>query len=187
MRWFTRKDQFSPAISNEQDLPYYLMQETLVCNWLISSEHAQIGCLSSRSPAISRWLGLHNNWIIVVSSCEVSAWLHIFTPPARRAWRSCKFAPFLFFFHLSMSKVGLPLMGDTAGFFLLFSALLHIIWTEFIAEYVNKTRILTCILKYLNENKVLRAKILTKGVLKRQILTDSIAKNYCFCRGKHIV
>ena len=47
----------------------------------------------------------------------------IFTPPARRAWRSCKFAPFLFFFHLSMSKVGLPLMGDTGGFFLLFSAL----------------------------------------------------------------
>ena len=51
----------------------------------------------------------------------------LITPPARRAWRSCKFAPFLFFFHLSMSKVGLPLMGDTAGFSLLFSALLHII------------------------------------------------------------
>ena len=34
---------------------------------------------------------------------------------------------FCFFFHLSMSKVGLPLMGDTAGFFLLLSALLHII------------------------------------------------------------
>ena len=34
---------------------------------------------------------------------------------------------FCFFFHLSMSKVGLPLMGDTAGFSLLFSALLHII------------------------------------------------------------
>ena len=40
---------------------------------------------------------------------------------------SCKFAPFLFLFHLSMSKVGLPLMGDTAGFSLLFSALLHFI------------------------------------------------------------
>ena len=52
--------------------------------------------------------------------------LYIFTPTARRAWRSCKFAPFLVFFHLSMSKVGLPLMGDTAGFFLLLSALLHI-------------------------------------------------------------
>ena len=36
----------------------------------------------------------------------------LFTPPARRAWRSCEFAPFLFFFYLSMSKVGIPLMGD---------------------------------------------------------------------------
>ena len=69
----------------------------------------------------------------------------IFTPPVRRAWRSYKFAsldfllrlpvgrggvvnsPVSVFFYLSMSKVGLPLMGDTAGFFLLFSALLHII------------------------------------------------------------
>ena len=30
----------------------------------------------------------------------------------RRAWRSSKFVPFLFFF--SMSKVGLPLMGNNA-------------------------------------------------------------------------
>ena len=36
-------------------------------------------------------------------------------------------SPVSVFFYLSMSKVGLPLMGDTAGFFLLFSALLHII------------------------------------------------------------
>ena len=49
----------------------------------------------------------------------------IITPPARRAWRSFKFAPFLVFF--SMSKVEPSLMGDTAGFPLLFSALLHII------------------------------------------------------------
>ena len=34
------------------------------------------------------------------------------TPPARRAWRSYKFAPFLFLFFVS--KVGLPLMGYTA-------------------------------------------------------------------------
>ena len=86
-----------------------------------------------------------------------------------------------------VSKVGLPLMGDTAGSSLLFSALLHIILTHFIAGYINKTHILTCIRKYLNENKVLRAKIPTKDVLKRQILTDSIAKHYCLCRGKHIV
>ena len=36
----------------------------------------------------------------------------LITPPARRAWRSYKFAPFLFFF--PVSKVGAPLMGDTA-------------------------------------------------------------------------
>ena len=48
-------------------------------------------------------------------------------------------------------------MGYTAGFPLLFSALLHII-THFIAEYVNKRRILTFILKYLNENRALRVK-----------------------------
>ena len=38
--------------------------------------------------------------------------LWLITPPARRVWRSFKFAPFLGFF--SVSKVGLPLMGDTA-------------------------------------------------------------------------
>ena len=53
------------------------------------------------------------------------------TPPARRAWRSYKFAPFLFLlrlpvgrggvinsprfcFFFPVSKVGAPLMGDTA-------------------------------------------------------------------------
>ena len=38
--------------------------------------------------------------------------MHIITPPARRTWRSYKFAPFLGFF--PVSKVGAPLMGDTA-------------------------------------------------------------------------
>ena len=40
----------------------------------------------------------------------------IITPPARRAWRSYKFASLGFsggFFWVS--EVGLPLMGDTAG------------------------------------------------------------------------
>ena len=46
---------------------------------------------------------------------------------------------------------------------------------------------ITCILKYLNANKVPRTNILTKDVLKRQILTDSIAKNDCLGLGKHIV
>ena len=38
---------------------------------------------------------------------------YLITPPARRAWRSYKFAPFLFVF-FPVSKVGAPLMGDTA-------------------------------------------------------------------------
>ena len=42
-----------------------------------------------------------------------------------------------------------------------------------LAQYLNKTHILTCILKLINSNKVPRAKILTQIVLKRQILTDS--------------
>ena len=37
--------------------------------------------------------------------------LNLITRPARRGWRSFKFAPFLFF---SESKFELPLMGDTA-------------------------------------------------------------------------
>ena len=54
-------------------------------------------------------------------------------------------------------------MGDTAGIHLLLAPiLLHIIQTHFIAEYVNKTHILTCILKHLNSNKVSRAKILSQ-------------------------
>ena len=48
----------------------------------------------------------------------------VIIPLARRAWWSFKLAPFLLF---SVSKVGLPLMGDITGFPLLFSALLHII------------------------------------------------------------
>ena len=128
-----------------------------------------------------------------------------------------------------MSKVGLPLMGDTAGFLLqLFLAHCYtLLKTHFIcvltcqqnthfnmnteiskqglgakisikdvlkrkilrritvcvgvntsckftlAQYLNKTHILTCILKHINSNKVPRAKILTQIVLKRQILTDS--------------
>ena len=42
-----------------------------------------------------------------------STWLLI-TPPARRAWRSYKFASLGFSVLFSVSQVGLPLMGDTA-------------------------------------------------------------------------
>ena len=40
---------------------------------------------------------------------------------------------------------------------------------------------------YAEISRVLRAKIPNKDVLKQQILTDSIAKHYCLCRGKHNV
>ena len=49
-----------------------------------------------------------------IAYAHVSVVLVIFTPPARRAWRSYKFAPFLFFSFFPVSKVGAPLMGDTA-------------------------------------------------------------------------
>ena len=39
----------------------------------------------------------------------------LFTPPARRAWRSFKFASLNFSVLFSVSQVGLPLMGDTAA------------------------------------------------------------------------
>ena len=49
---------------------------------------------------------------------------HILIPYSTNGLQRVRTA-YLFF--LSMSKVGLPLMGDTAGFSLLFSALLQII------------------------------------------------------------
>ena len=62
----------------------------------------------------------------------------------------------------SVSKVGLPLMGETAG-----TKLREPIETRrlIMAEYVNKTCILTRILQYLNCKKVLRAKTLMQNVL----------------------
>ena len=53
------------------------------------------------------------------------------------------------------------LMGDTAG------TKLHepIKTLRLMAEYVNKTCILTCVLQYRNRKKVLRAKILMQNVL----------------------
>ena len=54
-----------------------------------------------------------------VSCTAVRHFLLIITPPARRAWRSYKFAPLLFFSFFPVSKVGAPLMGDTAVHFCL--------------------------------------------------------------------
>ena len=39
----------------------------------------------------------------------------LITPPARRAWRSYKFASLGFSGFFSVSEVGVPLMGNTAG------------------------------------------------------------------------
>ena len=49
---------------------------------------------------------------IFIYSCSAQ----LITPPARRAWRSYKFASldFSVLFFFSVSKVGLPLMGYTA-------------------------------------------------------------------------
>ena len=83
---------------------------------------------------------------------------NLITPPAVGEAES-KNAPVSGFF--SVSKVGLPLMSDTAG-----TKLREPIETRRLtAEYVNKTCILTCILQYLNRKKVLRAKTLMQNVL----------------------
>ena len=47
--------------------------------------------------------------------------------------------------------------------------------SHFQEEYLNKLQILICILKHLNSDKIFGAKIRTQNVLKRQILTNSIA------------
>ena len=52
---------------------------------------------------------LENKLINIFGNASVGT--VVITPPARRAWRSYKFAPFVFF---PVSKVGAPLMGDTA-------------------------------------------------------------------------
>ena len=42
-----------------------------------------------------------------------------------------------------------------------FCRIQHNVRTRFLAEYLNKTHILTCILKHLNDDNVICAKILT--------------------------
>ena len=48
---------------------------------------------------------------------------------------------------------------------------------------LKNTHILRSILKYLNDNKVLRAKLLSQNVLKRPILTDSTT-NVFYCKKR---
>ena len=69
-------------------------------------------------------------------------------------------------------------MGDTAGTSRV-SRPKHGVQTQFLAECVNKTRILTCILEHLNPKKVLRAKILMQNVLKRQIPPRNFTEERC--------
>ena len=122
--------------------------------------------------------------------CNWLAWVMVMRCVMRHAyvdsktfieWPYCLF-PILwprFWGFLSMSKVELPLMamGKTAGYPLLFSALLHIFITHFIADYVNKTYILTDILNYLSINKALRIKIPSKDVF--ETTNFDVAKHYC--------
>ena len=86
-----------------------------------------------------------------------TAYIYLFiTPPARRAWRSYKFAPFLFF---------LPCRKSAHRSWV---TPLCIVWaktlTQFLAEYVTKTHNLTCILRHLSSKKVVRSKIRIQNV-----------------------
>ena len=65
------------------------------------------------------------------------------------------------FFFFSVSKVGAPLMGDTA----VHCCLNHDFQNQFLAEYVAKTYISTCILQHLSSKKVVRSKIRIQNVL----------------------
>ena len=82
---------------------------------------------------------------------------------------------FLFFI---VSQVGAALMGDTAGTSHV-SRPKHDVQTQFLAKYVNKTRILTCMIKHLNRKMALRAKILMQNVLKRQIPPRNFTEERC--------
>ena len=77
---------------------------------------------------------------------------------------------FLGFF--SVSEVGLPLMGDTAG------TKLHepIKTRRLTAEYVNKTCILTCILQNLNRKKVLRERFSCKIFYNDKFYREALAR-----------
>ena len=84
--------------------------------------------------------------------------IQLITPPARRAWRSFKFAPFLFFFRCQKSAqrswvipLNIAVLSPTFK-------------VNFLAEYLTKTHILTCILQHLNSKKVLGAKILIQTI-----------------------
>ena len=126
----------------------------------------------SQSGSSNFCLELRKNALLISQSHFSNFALHVIrlviTPPARRARRSFKFAPFLFFYQcrkLSYRSWVIPLA------FLCCLAHCYTTFTvnPFCSRICNKTHILTCTLKYLNGNKVLRAKIPTKDVLKRQI------------------
>ena len=97
--------------------------------------------------------------------------LKLITPPARRAWRSFKFAPFLFFF--SVSEVGAALTGDTAEH-CRFEPNIQSQFSSRISHQNTHFNMYT--IQHLNSKKVLGAKILVQNVLERQILINSTAK-----------
>ena len=101
----------------------------------------------------------------------------VITPPAVGR-RSFKFTPFLSraWVRGCVSVFTPPAVGEAES---RVSRAKHGVQTQFPAEYVNKTRILTCMLEYLNRKKVLRAKILVQNVLKRQIPPRNFTEERC--------
>ena len=97
----------------------------------------------------------------------------------RKSMQSIK-TPLAVFGFFSVFKVGVLLMGDTAGTAL--SAQTRIsFWTPFLAEYVYTIDILTCLLKHINGRKIIRIKILTHNIL------TMVIKAYvrvCYCINK---
>ena len=83
---------------------------------------------------------------------------------------------FLFFKFFSVSQVGAALMGDTAGTSHV-SRPKHDVQTQFLAKYVNKTRILTCMIEHLNRKMALRAKILMQNVLNDKFHRETLPRS----------
>ena len=112
-------------------------------------------------------LAWHKEWLTVFFQPQKQFWFQtsssaisdigrnfrFITPPARRAWRSYKFASLRFSVLFSVSQVGLPLMCVTAV-------------DSCLAEHVAKTHHLTCILQqHLSSKKVIRSKTRIQNIL----------------------
>ena len=99
------------------------IQAELISHALTTKEYAtydqNVQSSTGRGP-LANLISLNDINGILQTTCPIqrkqgiSDYRPFITPPARRAWRSYKFAPFLFFSFFPVSKVGAPLMGDTA-------------------------------------------------------------------------